>query len=232
MRTAAHRSHGSPVSRAEAMAQLRRMLDHPLFKNSDRLSRFLRYLVEQDFVSLSGEIKEYAIGLDVFDRDPSFDPRQDSVVRANATRLRGKLAQYYEGDGKNDPVVIELHRGSYRPVFLRRAPDTEAPPLIAIPKRPQPPAKKWLWPGIIAAAVLAIAFGLHAIVGSHPPAGGSGPRPLFVRPGLKRTPVFSPDGQTVAFEWSAEGQTVAGLYFQRIDSDTPTLLSVTDQSAV
>jgi Tol biopolymer transport system component len=233
MRTVPHRSHGSPVSHAEATAQLRRILAHPLFENSDRLSRLLSYLVEQDFVSVTGEIKEYTIGLDVFDRDPSFDPRQDSVVRANATRLRTKLTQYYQGDGKNDPVTIELRRGTYRPVLLRRLAVVEAPPaLIAIPKRPQPPTKGRLWIAAVAVGALAIAVGpgLFLFRNYRPAASSLTPRPLFVGPGLKRTPAFSPDGQTVAFEWNPEGQTTAGLYLQGIDSDTPTRLTAPDES--
>src|SRR5215471_1502848 len=191
MRTVPQRSPESSVSRSEATAQLRRILAHPLFENSDRLSRLLSYLVEQDFASLAGEIKEYTIGLDVFDRDPSFDPRQDSVVRANATRLRTKLTQYYEGDGKSDPVVIELRRGTYRPVLLRQMPPAEAvPSLIAIPKREQPPARRWLWITVVAAAGLGL-VGLGVLLGSlHPHSAELLPRPLFVRPGLKRTPVF------------------------------------------
>jgi hypothetical protein len=192
MRTTAH---GSPVSHSEATAQLDRILSHPLFENSDRLSRLLRYLVEQDFASRAGEIKEYAIGLDVFDRDASFDPRQDSVVRANATRLRAKLTQYYEGDGKNDPVTIELRRGTYCPVLLRKLPAEAPPALIAIPKRPQPPERGGLWTALAVAGALALALGL-----------GISPR--------KSPSVVRRSAASVVFRWSRNEEN-AGLFTGR-----------------
>ena len=58
------------------------------------------HLVEQALSGRAGELKEYAIGVDVFDRPPSFDPRTDTIVRVQARRLRGKLDAYYARAGR------------------------------------------------------------------------------------------------------------------------------------
>jgi serine/threonine-protein kinase len=57
----------------------------------------------------------------VFGRNESFDPRVDAIVRVEAGRLRTKLAQYYDTEGHNDPLLIQVHKGSYAPVFRERS---------------------------------------------------------------------------------------------------------------
>src|SRR5665213_1538221 len=67
-------------------------------------------------------LKEYLIGLEVFNRQESFDPRVDSIVRVEARRLRAKLDEYYQTEGRDDEILIELRKGSYIPLFeYRRA---------------------------------------------------------------------------------------------------------------
>ena len=96
---------------------LERLLASREFRNADRLSRFLRYVVEESLRGSAGEIKEYAIGVEVFERGPAFDPRSDSVVRVEARRLRSKLRDYYDDEGIQDPIEISIPKGSYAPVF-------------------------------------------------------------------------------------------------------------------
>jgi serine/threonine-protein kinase len=81
------------------------------------LSRFLRFVVERSVEGRPSEIKEYVIGVEVFDRGTSFDPRLDTVVRVEARRLRSKLREYYETEGRPDAVRIDVPKGSYVPVF-------------------------------------------------------------------------------------------------------------------
>lgn len=57
-----------------------------------------------------GRAEEYALGVDVFGRGESFEPRVDTIVRVQARRLRSKLEEYYDTDGRNDPLLIELPR--------------------------------------------------------------------------------------------------------------------------
>jgi len=96
---------------------LEAILSSPLFAPSKRLSRFLRWTVERTLEGGAGDLKEYSIGRDVFDRRESFDPKIDSIVRVEAQRLRKKLRQYYASHGANDAVVIEFPNKGYVPVF-------------------------------------------------------------------------------------------------------------------
>jgi hypothetical protein len=97
--------------------QLEKILVHDLFARSDRMARFLRLAVEWTLEGNGDELKQYLVGVEVFDRNASYDPRLDPIVRVEARRLRSKLKAYYDGDGKSDPMVIELASGSYAPRF-------------------------------------------------------------------------------------------------------------------
>ncbi len=100
---------------------LERILASTLFLRSPRLREFLRYVVSASMVGDQQEaVKEYHVGLNVFRRHSSFDPRLDPIVRVEATRLRAKLKAYYESEGANDPLEIVLPVGSYVPRIVRR----------------------------------------------------------------------------------------------------------------
>ncbi len=99
-----------------------RVLSSEAFANSKRLQRFLSYVVQRTVSGAPGELKEYNLALAVFDREASFDPRVDSIVRVEARRLRQQLDAYYQGPGRDDPIVITLPKGSYVPRFEDRLP--------------------------------------------------------------------------------------------------------------
>ena len=112
-----------PVPEA-ARAALARVVQSAEFNRSARLQRFLNYIVEEALAGRSDALKEYTIGIEVFERDASFDPQTSSIVRVEASRLRSKLEKYNAIDGKDDPVHIRLRQGSYAPVFIDNcAPD-------------------------------------------------------------------------------------------------------------
>src|SRR5262245_21034506 len=96
---------------------LQRVLASAGFVRNERLSRFLRFVVEHHLAGRDGELKESVIGIEVFGRTPGFDPKLDSTVRSEATRLRARLLEYYAGDGSTDPVRISLPKGGYIPLF-------------------------------------------------------------------------------------------------------------------
>jgi adenylate cyclase len=102
--------------------QLDRILGSEGFANADRLSRFLRYVVERTLAGEGDLLKEYAVGVGVFDRDEQYDPRIDSIVRVEASRLRSKIDEYYRTRDGADPILIRLPKGSYVPVFEVRPP--------------------------------------------------------------------------------------------------------------
>lgn len=98
-------------------AQLQKILASVGFRNSERMQRFLRLAVERTLRGATADLKEFALGHDVFDRGSDFDPRTDSIVRVEARRLRKKLRAYYEREGQADAVLIEFHPGGYVPTF-------------------------------------------------------------------------------------------------------------------
>jgi len=103
--------------------ELARLLGSAVFANAGRMSRFLKFIVERTLAGEGERLKEYVIGVEVFDRDTNYDPRVDAIVRVEASRLRAKLAEYYAGEGRGDAVVLSLPKGGYVPVIkLERRP--------------------------------------------------------------------------------------------------------------
>jgi tetratricopeptide (TPR) repeat protein len=120
-------SPGAPSAPA-VLAQLDRILNSTEFNKSIRMCRFLRLVTQEALNGNGAGLKEYRIGTEVFDKDESFDPRVDPIVRNEARRLRRKLEMYYLVEGKTDPVLIEMPKGGYTPVFgFQPVPVTEAP---------------------------------------------------------------------------------------------------------
>src|SRR5262245_49749240 len=97
--------------------ELARLLSSASFARSERQSRFLRFLVERHLQGRGTELKESLIAVEVFGRKPDYDPKLDSTVRTEAVRLRARLSKYYAVEGSRDPVIIELPKGAYTPVF-------------------------------------------------------------------------------------------------------------------
>ncbi len=130
--------------------QLERALASANFVRSERLSRFLRFVVERHLDGRDDELKESVIAMEVFgNRD--YDPKQDSIVRTEAGRLRARLAEYYVGQGSGDPVILELPKGGYVPVFRC---------IEAAPVPPKTPARRqWLLPALAACAVGLVTLG-------------------------------------------------------------------------
>ena len=104
--------------------QLAHILASKTFSQVDRLKRFVAFIVGETVSGRGGDLKEYVIGVQVFGKEASFDPRTDPIVRVQARRLRTRLARYYLDEGNSDEIVIDLPKGGYAPVFRPRG---EAP---------------------------------------------------------------------------------------------------------
>src|SRR5438552_762148 len=98
-------------------AQLNRILASKAFRQADRLKRFLSFIVEETIRGRGERLKEFVVGIEVFGKDSSFDPRNDPIVRVQARRLRAQLARYYREEGQVDDLLIELPKGGYAPTF-------------------------------------------------------------------------------------------------------------------
>jgi len=105
------------TSREAVFSQLNRILSSGVFKTSTRRQRFLQYIVTETLAGRGQRLKGYSIGIEVFERPVNFDAAVDPVVRIEAGRLRDKLREYYDGEGRGDPVRIDLPKGSYTPVI-------------------------------------------------------------------------------------------------------------------
>lgn len=110
---------------AAVIQHLERVLSSPGFARNERMSRFLRFLVERHIEGRDAELKESLIGMEVFGRIAGYDPKQDSIVRTEAARLRTRLTEYYAGEGRADAIRIELPKGGYVPSFHRTDGSTE-----------------------------------------------------------------------------------------------------------
>jgi TolB-like protein/Tfp pilus assembly protein PilF len=126
---------------ADVLKELGKILSSDAFRDAEALKRFLRYTVERTLHGEGGLLKEYRLGVEVFDRDSSFDPRLDPVVRMAARRLRFKLKDYYETEGLQDPICIAVPKGSYAAAFDPSAPK-ELP--VAAVEASQLPKYRWL----------------------------------------------------------------------------------------
>ncbi len=126
-RTPEVRVDSSPGGAATPLReQLDRILKSATFEQADRLKRFLTFIVMEAEAGRGAELKEYVIGVQVFRKEDSFDPRTDPIVRVQARRLRAKLVRYYREEGHADLLIIELPKGGYSPAFKQR----ETPVLV------------------------------------------------------------------------------------------------------
>src|SRR5262249_10895692 len=105
------------IAREEKLAELDRILSCRALHGPDSLKAFLRFVVDRSIENQESQLKEYVIATEVFGRGRDFDSRVDSVVRVQAGRLRTKLHEYYETEGKDDGIIINLPKGQYTPVF-------------------------------------------------------------------------------------------------------------------
>jgi eukaryotic-like serine/threonine-protein kinase len=179
--------HRDIVSPDEVDRELERILGSQTFARSRRLQDLLRYTVERIKTGRADTIKEYLLAVEVFDRKPSFDPRFDSIVRVQASRLREKLEKYYATEGSGDDILIAVPKGAYIPTVQRR------------PQRPPPGNKlRWLW--VAVAALFSGAVLWLAILQLQPTVRHS---PVLQRltsdAGFTGYPAVSQDGKWIAF---------------------------------
>jgi TolB-like protein len=110
----------TPIPEPDVRAELDRILASRGFASAGRVSRLLRHVVDKTLAGQADQLKEYAVGVEVFDRDEQYDPRLDSIVRVEAGRLRSKLEEYYNSEGATSAIRIALPRGGYAAQFDRR----------------------------------------------------------------------------------------------------------------
>ena len=115
------------VGRAEIEAALERILASRHLASSPRQQALLRHITTETLEGRGDRLKEFSLAVDVFGRPPAFDPRVDSIVRVQASRLRALLAEYYTKDGASETVRVEIPAGGYVATFSRATPQARPP---------------------------------------------------------------------------------------------------------
>jgi len=152
-------THSFALGREQCFQQVEKLTKSHRLHTSESLCRLLQYLAEHSLDHPGLALKEYQIATEVLGRPPGFDPQSDSTVRVQVGRLRVKLAEYYAQEGLDDPVVVELPKGSYALTFHLRTPKPGAPTVPALTFEPlaektAPPATRREWQ--IAVLVLSV----------------------------------------------------------------------------
>ncbi len=148
---------GGTAASLEANGEQRELLyrvtGSQVFQKSNRLREFLLFVGERALLDPNVHVREQDIGVEVFGRPAGYDTSQDTLVRVQASQLRKKLQQYFAEDGKDEPMVIELPKGGYLPLFKTRP---ALPPMESEAQLQHP--QRWLpW---TTAAVLAVVCGI------------------------------------------------------------------------
>jgi hypothetical protein len=99
------------------LVEIEKLSNSHTLHGSESLCKLLRYLADHAIKHPGTTLKEYQIATEVFGRPPDFDPHLDSLVRVQAGRLRSKIAEYYGSEGVDDPIVVEVPKGSYALTF-------------------------------------------------------------------------------------------------------------------
>lgn len=149
MSTEAQTNHHVPQDKKRVLQELNRVLESPAFRGSKRCQHFLRYVVEQTLEGRMESLKERTLGVEIFERQASYDTSEDAIVRVKANELRKRLAQYYVEAGHEQEVRIELPSGSYVPEFHWVS--NGAGPVAATPVRR---SRRWLGVAVLGAAGL------------------------------------------------------------------------------
>jgi hypothetical protein len=108
--------------------QLSKILQSQGFVNAKRMGRFLKFIVEETLAGRASDLCEYSVGISVFERDESFEPSLDPIVRNDARRLRQKVLEYYQrlADCGDEQIFIEIPKGGYVPVFSSMSPSAKS----------------------------------------------------------------------------------------------------------
>lgn len=180
---------------SEIHEELERILETKWLRESQQLSALLRHIVQETLEGRAEGLKEYSLGLEVFHRSPDYDPRNDAIVRVQASLLRKRLAAYYENEGRRSALRITLPRGGYVPQFEAAAPAAVVDIPEPAPPVAQPPDGRRRWRlylyGLLSG--LAVAAAIGAWFNSRPRVTASECPALwsaFVKPGVSTVVSF------------------------------------------
>lgn len=164
-------THSFTIGREQCFQQIDRLTKSHILHGSESLCKLLRYLAEHSLDHPGIALKEYQIATEVLGRPAGFDPQSDSTVRVQAGRLRVKLAEYYAQEGVNDPIRVEIPKGSYALTFhlhptksaISLEPPVQVEPQRKTPSGPMVP-RGWLITIVVLLVLLAASLITSAIL--------------------------------------------------------------------
>ena len=205
------------VSSSAVRAHLGKILGSKEFVHAESLRRFLTYTVEKTIDGESNCLKESLLGSALFGRGDAFDPRIDPIVRVQAGKLRNRLQQYYDDEGRADPLVIEFPKGGYVPVFHARPP-------VALEK----PESKLRWGAAGLAAGLIVLVALALILWRNwqaPPVPPTFTQLTFLTDSTSAFPSISRDGRLVVFASDRGKHGNLDIFIQVVGGEGPVQLT-------
>ncbi len=192
--------------------QLKLIVSSPEFYRSERMSSFLTEVTRATLAQEKAKLTERSIGETVFGKEAGWDPRSDTIVRSEARRLRRKLREFYDGQGRDSILLIDLPLGSYMATFalletherqevpLPIVPSTPVPTLAAMARPEQKRYMPWLATLAVAIAVTTLVFW---VLRHGTKAGVAEFRivPFADELGEEYSPSVSPNDQVIAYVW-------------------------------
>ena len=226
--TALAPSRRDDLTASAVRAELAHILASDLFSRSERLSAFLKFVVEQTLDGHGDQLKEQVLATELYGKGTDFSTAADPIVRVDARRLRDKLREYYASAPCHE-VVISIPKGSYTPAFEVNGNGTmpglgsatspavgEASAGMSAPRRG---SRLWL----IAVACVLVGSVVWLVIARRAASSASPPFRLITVttfPGAEGMPSLSPDGNQVAFTWTGPVFTDnADVWVKAVDGD-------------
>src|SRR5262249_51104827 len=213
--------HPHTVDADQIRDQLERILTSSMFAGAPRQQAFLQFVVDESLAGRGDEIKETLIAVSVYEKRPDYDPRIDSTVRVEASKLRQRLRHYYDGPGVGDRVILSVPKGSYHLQAELLVPDP-------IPQPPRPAHNHWRLAFLLLAALVAGMAG--GGVSRHKPDFTFYPSPVKNDPlsrmnSFAASPAVSPKGDFLVYASDQQTEGVLNLWRQAGGGNVPVRLT-------
>lgn len=204
------------IEKLAFLEETARILASEPFRRAKRMTDLLRFLVEQTTAGKSKSLKESVVAVEVFGREPGFDPKLDPVVRNEMRRLRAKLLEYYAGHANGPGLVLEIPKGGYAP-RLRK---------VSVSDGNRSGVRRYTGLVLTAGAFVVMLVLLLAIWNRPSQAAREfNAQPIASDHGVLWHPAISPDGNYVAYGWSATELSNALIYTAKIGQTSRRRLS-------
>jgi hypothetical protein len=159
---------------------VQRIVSSPPFQKSTRLRELLEYITERTIHGHSPELTEQHIGNTLFHKPSGYSSLEDSSVRVHARQLRLKLHEYFDEEGRNEPVILSIPKGSYTPIFKQATKTGAAIPGIGLKSAPSVSWRRrailaWILCGVLAVVCLGLVYEFNRRGAASLPATGTNP---------------------------------------------------------